>query len=71
MSTQPNEPLPIDKALHPLRKVLDPPDEGGSYVQTVPRRGYRFAASIKAPKAPRVVRNSSSRGTYFSSLMAC
>ncbi len=37
-----------------LRKVLDPPDEGGSYVQTVPRRGYRFAASIKTPKAPRM-----------------
>ena len=37
-----------------LRKILDPREQGGSYVQTVPRRGYRFAASVKAPKAPRM-----------------
>jgi len=37
-----------------LRKVLDPREEGGSYILTVPRRGYRFAASVVAPKAPRM-----------------
>ena len=37
-----------------LRKILDPREEGGSYVQTVPRRGYRFAARVKAPMAPRM-----------------
>jgi len=31
-----------------LRKVLDPRPEGGSYVQTVPRRGYRFDAPLEA-----------------------
>jgi DNA-binding winged helix-turn-helix (wHTH) protein/tetratricopeptide (TPR) repeat protein len=32
-----------------LRKALDPRADGGSYVQTVPRRGYRFDASLRAP----------------------
>lgn len=31
-----------------LRKVLDPRPEGGSYIQTVPRRGYRFDAKVEA-----------------------
>jgi DNA-binding winged helix-turn-helix (wHTH) protein/tetratricopeptide (TPR) repeat protein len=31
-----------------LRKGLDPRPHGGSYIQTVPRRGYRFDASLRS-----------------------
>src|SRR5688572_13469802 len=29
-----------------LRRGLDPPPDGGSYIQTLPRRGYRFVAPL-------------------------
>src|SRR5580765_4893020 len=30
-----------------LRKALGEPRSGQSYIQTIPRRGYRFAASVR------------------------
>jgi DNA-binding winged helix-turn-helix (wHTH) protein/tetratricopeptide (TPR) repeat protein len=35
-----------------LRKVLGPQEDGTSYVQTVSRRGYRFAAPLRADGEP-------------------
>ena len=35
-----------------LRKALGPQDDGTSYVQTLPRRGYRFAAPLRADSEP-------------------
>ena len=32
-----------------LRRAVDPRADGGSYIQTVPRRGYRFDATLKSP----------------------
>ncbi len=37
----------LSVAVSALRKVLDPRPEGGSYIQTVPRRGYRFDAKVE------------------------
>jgi DNA-binding winged helix-turn-helix (wHTH) protein/tetratricopeptide (TPR) repeat protein len=34
-----------------LRKGIDPRPQGGSFIQTVPRRGYRFDASLTATGA--------------------
>ena len=33
-----------------LRKALGPQPDGRSYVQTVPRRGYRFDAAVEAER---------------------
>jgi DNA-binding winged helix-turn-helix (wHTH) protein len=35
-----------------LRKALDPQANGRSYIQTVPRRGYRFDAPVRALGEP-------------------
>ena len=32
-----------------LRKGIDPRPDGGSYIQTVPRRGYRFDGTLRSP----------------------
>jgi DNA-binding winged helix-turn-helix (wHTH) protein len=43
-----------------LRKTLVSAD-GGPYIETLPRQGYRFAASVRAPeKAIRLIRKSPS-----------
>ena len=36
-----------------LRKALDPQPDGRSHIQTVPRRGYRFDAPVRAGREPR------------------
>ena len=36
-----------------LRRGLDPPPDGGSYIQTLPRRGYRFVAPLRGPRGIR------------------
>lgn len=36
-----------------LRKALDPQSDGRSHIQTVPRRGYRFDAPLRASAEPR------------------
>ena len=36
-----------------LRKALGEREEGGEYIQTIPKRGYRFMGSVQAaPKGP-------------------
>jgi DNA-binding winged helix-turn-helix (wHTH) protein/TolB-like protein len=36
-----------------LRRRLDPRPDGGSYIQTLPRRGYRFVAPLRGPQGIR------------------
>jgi DNA-binding winged helix-turn-helix (wHTH) protein/Tol biopolymer transport system component len=37
----------LNKNIFFLRKVLGPVEEGREYIETVPRRGYRFAAKVQ------------------------
>jgi TolB-like protein len=37
-----------------LRKALGARDDGGAYIQTIARRGYRFAAPLRAGGTPRL-----------------
>jgi DNA-binding winged helix-turn-helix (wHTH) protein/TolB-like protein/Flp pilus assembly protein TadD len=36
-----------------LRRGVDPRPDGGSYIQTLPRRGYRFVAPLRGPRGIR------------------
>jgi DNA-binding winged helix-turn-helix (wHTH) protein len=36
----------VDKARSELRRLRGPTPEGGPYVETVRRRGYRFTAAV-------------------------
>jgi len=47
----------LTQAIAQIRKALDPPPDGKSYVETVPRIGYRLSASTKVP-APEAIRHS-------------
>jgi DNA-binding winged helix-turn-helix (wHTH) protein len=35
-------------SIHEIRKVLGGKEDGNGYIETVPRRGYRFAACVSA-----------------------
>ena len=37
----------LTQNIYVLRKALDTSDDGESYIETIPRRGYRFAAQVK------------------------
>lgn len=41
----------LTQAIAQIRKALDPPPDGKSHVETVPRIGYRLSASVSAPEA--------------------
>lgn len=43
----------LEQAISALRKALGPRHDGGPYIETVPRRGYRFGAAVER-KATRV-----------------
>src|SRR5215831_5104976 len=39
----------LTQAIAQIRKALDPPPKGKSYVETVPRIGYRLSPALKVP----------------------
>src|SRR6187397_669160 len=41
--------------VYELRKLLDPGENGRSYIETVPKRGYRFTAPVKKLSAEALV----------------
>jgi TolB-like protein/DNA-binding winged helix-turn-helix (wHTH) protein/Tfp pilus assembly protein PilF len=41
--------------VYALRKLLGPGENGGSYIETVPKRGYRFTAPVKKLSAEALV----------------
>jgi DNA-binding winged helix-turn-helix (wHTH) protein/Tfp pilus assembly protein PilF len=41
----------LNAAIKKLRKALDEPGDSPRYVETLPRRGYRFIAPVTAPRA--------------------
>src|SRR5665213_1554255 len=41
----------LTKHVWMLRRALGEPDEGGRYIETVPKRGYRFVAPVSATQA--------------------
>jgi len=42
----------IEQAISSLRRLLGPPPDGAAFIETVPRRGYRFGSPV-ARMAPR------------------
>ena len=42
----------LEQAVSVLRRALGPAPGGDSYIQTVPRQGYRFAAAVRV-ESPR------------------
>jgi DNA-binding winged helix-turn-helix (wHTH) protein len=41
----------LEQAISALRRTLGAPPAGGTYIETVPRRGYRFAAAVERKAA--------------------
>jgi DNA-binding winged helix-turn-helix (wHTH) protein len=37
----------LEQAISALRRILGPAPSGGAFIETVPRRGYRFAAAVE------------------------
>jgi WD40 repeat protein/DNA-binding winged helix-turn-helix (wHTH) protein len=50
-----------------LRKILDDHQNGDSIIQTIPRRGYKFAASVKQLDIPAITSNAKGLAGSFSS----
>src|SRR5262249_59900935 len=44
----------LSRNVHELRKVLDDDPNNPNYIETLPRRGYRFVASVKEVSDPQV-----------------
>ncbi len=44
----------LTQHVHLLRRTLDPSGDGRRFIQTIPRRGYRFAMPLKAVVHPRL-----------------
>lgn len=44
----------LNKAVNKIRRALDDAAGRARYVETLPRRGYRFVAAVEAAPAPRV-----------------
>lgn len=46
----------LSQTVYVLRKALDPVGDGRAFIETIPRRGYRFAAPVSTvtPTAPAV-----------------
>ncbi len=59
------QPESIRTQLHYLRKVLDDDPKSPRYIETVPRRGHRFIASVREGAASDIVQKRSTHGRIF------
>jgi DNA-binding winged helix-turn-helix (wHTH) protein len=66
----------LSQNIYQLRKVLEANQEGGKFIETVPKRGYRFMADVRgvSESEPHLDLNFETitrQGDSFSSLRSC